>query len=246
MPTVSSAPQAPPAPGQARYGRDVKTLGQAWREFAQKPSAWFILAAVAIASAVRVFVIDDPLGWPDLAAAAAMVVIYPFGEWAIHVYLLHAKPIKVRGRKLEMPSARDHRAHHRRPNDLTMILLGPKQLVGLLFVAVPVTVGLIALLIGLLPGSIPAGALLSAAIAGYALIFVYEWVHFLIHTAYRPRSRYYRAIWRNHRLHHFKNEHFWHGITQTISDRVLKTNPDQRAIRRSDTARALHGDAAEA
>jgi hypothetical protein len=63
--------------------------------------------------------------------------------------------------------------------------------------------------------------------------------HFLIHTAYRPRSPYYRAIWRNHRLHHFKNEHFWHGITNNISDRVLGTNPDQRSVPRSLTARTL-------
>ena len=39
------------------------------------------------------------------------------------------------------------------------------------------------------------------------MVFVYEWIHFLIHTAYRPRTSVYKAIWRNHRLHHFKNEH---------------------------------------
>jgi hypothetical protein len=249
MPAGSSAPsavldqprdqrQATSPPGQARYGRQVTTLAHAWREFAHKPSGWFILAAVAIGLALRI-TLGGELGWRDALAAAAMLVIYPFGEWAIHVYILHAKPFEVRGRRLEMPSAREHRAHHRKPNDLTMILLGPKELVGLLFVAVPVTVAVIAALVALLPGPLPLGALISAAIAGYALIFVYEWVHFLIHTAYRPRSRYYRRIWRNHRLHHFKNEHFWHGITQTVSDRVLGTNPDQREIRRSSTARTL-------
>ncbi len=230
-------PNATGARAHAHYGREVKTLGHAWREFARKPSAWFILAAVSIAVVLRTLVGD--LGWADLAAAAAMLVIYPFGEWAIHVYILHMRPFHVRGRKIEMPSAREHRAHHRKPNDLTMILLGPKELVGLLFVAVPVTIGLIAAVMWVLPGSVPVGALLSAAIAGYAAIFVYEWTHFLIHTAYRPRTRYYRAIWRNHRLHHFKNEHFWHGITQTVSDRVLATNPDQHTIRRSKTARTL-------
>jgi len=30
-----------------------------------------------------------------LVAVAAMLAIYPFGEWAIHVYLLHMKPVKV-------------------------------------------------------------------------------------------------------------------------------------------------------
>ena len=42
------------------------------------------------------------------------------------------------------------------------------------------------------PASVPIGALVSAAIAGYVLVGVYEWTHYLIHTAYRPRSRAYR------------------------------------------------------
>ena len=79
-------------------------------------------------------------------------------------------------------------------------------------------------------------------LTGYILVGAYEWTHFLIHTAYRPRSRYYRSIWRNHRLHHYKNEHYWHGITNTLSDRVLRTLPDQADVPRSPTARTLHGD----
>ena len=73
----------------------------------------------------------------------------------------------------------------------------------------------------------------------YVLILLYEWTHFLIHTSHRPRSRYYRSIWRNHRLHHFKNEHYWHGITNTLSDRVLGTHRDARAVERSRTVRTL-------
>ena len=79
--------------------------------------------------------------------------------------------------------------------------------------------------------------MVSAALAEYVVIFVYEWTHFLIHTAYRPRSRDYRSVWRNHRLHHFKNERFWHGITQNLSDRVLGTLPDHRDVPKSKTAR---------
>jgi hypothetical protein len=71
------------------------------------------------------------------------------------------------------------------------------------------------------------------------LIGIYEWTHFLIHTAHRPKSRFYKAIWRNHRLHHFKNEHYWHGITSTVADRVLRTSPDQKDVPRSHTARSL-------
>ncbi len=78
----------------------------------------------------------------------------------------------------------------------------------------PGPVGLIGLAFYLIGGSVPLAALVTAALVDYVLIFGYEWTHFLIHTAYRPSSRFYRAAWRSHRLHHFKNERFWHGVTE--------------------------------
>jgi hypothetical protein len=165
--------------------------------------------------------------------------MYPFGEWAIHVYLLHAKPMVIRGRKIETVAARAHRAHHQTPNDLDQVLLYWWQAAFLMLVAVPFTVALGALIVTVTAGAVPLGALISGALAGYAMVFAYEWTHFLIHTAYRPRTRAYKSIHRNHRLHHFKNEHFWHGITNNLSDRVLGTNPDQREVRKSETARTL-------
>jgi sterol desaturase/sphingolipid hydroxylase (fatty acid hydroxylase superfamily) len=222
---------------RAQWGPDVKTLGEAGREFAKRHSPWMILAAIAALVVARAL-IGDP-SWRDAVAVAAMLVVYPFGEWAIHVYLLHAKPIELRGRHYELPTTRDHRYHHRHPNNLMTLLLDAQELAELLLIAVPVVVVSGGLLVGLLAGAVPIGALVSAALAGYVLVGVYEWTHFLIHTAYRPRSRYFRSVWRNHRLHHFKNEHYWHGITQNISDRVLGTNPDQREVERSPTARTL-------
>ena len=34
-----------------------------------------------------------------------MLVVYPFGEWAIHVYLLHMRPFAIGGRRVELPAA---------------------------------------------------------------------------------------------------------------------------------------------
>ncbi len=52
--------------------------------------------------------------------------------------------------------------------------------------------------------------------------FGYEWTHYLIHTDYKPKTRVYRAIWRNHRNHHYKNEHYWFTVTSSgTADRVL-------------------------
>src|ERR671935_1510290 len=222
----------------ARYGRDVKTLGQAWDEFRAKRSPKLIALGITVTLAIRV-VVGGLLTWRDLVAAAAMLVIYPFGEWAIHVYLLHLKPFRFRGQRVELGTARAHREHHEQPNDLFMILLAPSEAMALMFLAVPLTPALAGVGIALAGGSVPYGALLTGVLTGQVLVAIYEWTHFLIHTAYRPRSRYYRSIWRNHRLHHFKNEHYWHGITNTVSDRALGTFPDQREVARSRTARTL-------
>jgi hypothetical protein len=217
--------------------REVTSLAAARREFVRKESPWVISAGVLAVGVVRAL-LGDP-GWRDAVAVAAMVAVYPFGEWAIHVYLLHAKPLQIRGRKLETVAARAHRAHHGDPNDLDMVLLYWWQAAFLMLVAVPFTIAAGALLVTVLAGPVPLGAMVSAAIAGYCMVFVYEWTHFLIHTAYRPRSGAYRKIWRNHRLHHFKNEHFWHGITNNVSDRLLGTNPEAREVPKSKTARTL-------
>jgi Fatty acid hydroxylase superfamily len=222
--------------------REVTSLAQAWREFLRNESPWVIGAGIVALAVLRVAIGD--LTWRDAVAVAAMLAIYPFGEWAIHVYLLHAKPLRIRGRKLETVAARAHRAHHQDPTDLDMVLLYWWQAAFLMLVAVPLTVGLGALIVTLAAGPVPLGAVVSASLAGFCMVFVYEWTHFLIHTAHRPRTRAYKTIWRNHRLHHFKNEHYWHGITNNLSDRVLGTNPEAREVSKSETARTLDPGAA--
>ena len=159
-----------------------------------------------------------------------MLAVYPFGEWAIHVYLLHMPPFEFRGRSVYLTTARSHWAHHREPRDLDMILLAPAEALALMGLAVPVAVGLGVGLVALLGAGVAWGAALTAILVGQVLVGLYEWTHFLIHTAHRPRTRLYRAVWQTHRLHHFKNEHYWHGVTSTVADRVLGTFPDHREV----------------
>ncbi|MDX6664600.1 MAG: hypothetical protein QOG68_806 [Solirubrobacteraceae bacterium] len=221
----------------ARWGRDVRTLGHAWREFRGRRSPKVLAAGIVLALAARLAYGD--FSWRDPVALAAMLAIYPFGEWAIHVYLLHMPPFQFRGRSVYLATSKAHWAHHKEPRDLDMILLAPHEAAALLGIAVPFTVGLGGAIIALAGGGWRWGALLTGVLVGFVLVAIYEWTHFLIHTAYRPRTRIYREVWRTHRLHHFKNERYWHGITSTVADRVLGTFPDQRDIERSRTARTL-------
>ena len=151
--------------GAARLGREVKTLGHAWREFRANRSPKIIVCAIAAAAALRIAL--GGFSWRDAVAAVAMLVVYPFGEWAIHVYLLHLEPFRVRGRRVELPSAKAHREHHERPNYLGLILLAPIEAAALLLLAVPVVLAVFSLVL-------PLRALVTAAFAGYELIGINE------------------------------------------------------------------------
>ena len=76
------------------------------------------------------------------------------------------------------------------------------------------------------------------------MLSAYEWTHFLIHSSYRPRHRVYRSMWRAHRLHHFRNENYWFGVTMHLGDRVLGTFPARDEVPVSQTSRTLGVEAA--
>ena len=82
---------------------------------------------------------------------------------------------------------------------------------------------------------------LSFLVVLLSIGIVYEWTHYLVHTDYKAKHAFYRMIWRNHRLHHFKNEHYWYAVTSPgIADRVLGTYPDPQSVPASPTAKNLH------
>ena len=215
---------------------DANSLRFWARDFARRPSPPLLAAALLAALGLRLAL--GPFGWRDAAFPALLVALYPVTEWLIHVHLLHARPRRIAGRVLELPTAREHRMHHLAPAELGGVLLPVYGVV----IFLPLIAGYMLAL------SLPFHALLggpqlanaaSGLVAGYAILGLYEWSHFLIHTPYRPRGRYYRAIRRGHRLHHYKNEHYWFGVTTTVGDRLLGTAPEQAGVARSATARTL-------
>jgi len=76
-------------------------------------------------------------------------------------------------------------------------------------------------------------------VVALGMLLTYEWTHPLIHSAYRPRHRYFRSIERAHRLHHFRNEHYWFGVTVNAADHLLGTFPAREDVPLSPTARDL-------
>lgn len=205
------------------------TLRQAFAVWAEAPSVRLGALALAVAVAARVLV--GGFTWWDLLVAGALVAVHPFTEWVIHVFVLHARPLVLGGRSWQSLPAREHVRHHADPKELETI-----------FIPLPTAAMLVTLpwLLLLVPGWSP-GLVLSGLVAAYAIMLGYEWAHYLIHTPYRPRGRFYTALRKAHLLHHYKNERYWFGVTNHTADRVLRTFPDRDAVPTSPTAKNLLG-----
>ncbi|HEU0132259.1 MAG TPA: sterol desaturase family protein [Mycobacteriales bacterium] len=187
----------------------VPALPEIARGFARRPSARLLGVALAAALAWRLAL--GRWGVADAVTAGALLLAQPFVEWVVHVAVLHAKPFRVLGRTVD--PGRTHRSHHADPRDPDHVVLDARGLAaGLLLAGGPLAAASVAA---------PACAtFLVVAVAGLA---AYEWVHYLIHTDHRPRTRLYRAAWRAHRLHHYRNERYWFGVTTPLPDLVLGT-----------------------
>ena len=208
--------------------QSVRTLPEALRVFVLHGSPWYL--ALTSAAAVVGLVLVGQWSWGQVVVVAGVLALQPFTEWVIHVYVLHAKPVTVFGQTYDNHQARRHRAHHADPRNLDILFIPMRgHLAGFVVVA---------------------GFCLTLPDAGVRLAFIliaalsslgYEWVHFLVHTDYKPRTAAYRRLWTGHRLHHFRNENYWFGVSRRFGDTVLRTNPAKEDVERSETCLTLAG-----
>jgi sterol desaturase/sphingolipid hydroxylase (fatty acid hydroxylase superfamily) len=219
-----------------RRNPEMLTLGDCWRSFVRRPSP--PLLGMAILAAVLLRIALGHYDWRDAAVIAGVIAFTPIAEWLIHVYLLHARPVRFRERRYDLIAAREHRAHHHAPAELDGVLI-PTYAVLIFIAQIALTVWLLSFPIHAVIGGNRLAHAATGLLISYTILGAYEWCHFLIHTPYRPKRRYYRSIWRGHRLHHYKNEHYWFGVTSTLGDHLLGTAPEQSEVAKSGTARAL-------
>ena len=205
------------------------TLGQAWRAFLRHPSPWMLGLFLTGALIARALVGDWRLA--DTLTPPLLVAAFPFIEWVIHVCILHWRPRQVGPVAIDSLLARKHRAHHADPRDIPLVFIPWQVLAWLLPTYVVLAVF-----------AFPRFGLgLTFMSSVMALGFAYEWTHYLVHSDYRPRTRAFRSVWRNHRLHHYKNEHYWFTVTTAgTADRLFGTYPEPSEVETSPTVRALH------
>ncbi|HWC34515.1 MAG TPA: sterol desaturase family protein [Mycobacteriales bacterium] len=209
------------------------TLGRAFRIFVGTFSAKLLGLAFVAALVTRV-----ALGgwrWWDLGIAGIVLGTQPFTEWLIHVFILHAKPRRIGSVTVDGLLARKHRQHHANPKVIGLVLVPRRALITSVLTAVP--------LYWLITGMDWRLAVTWLVVA-YGMFLTYEWVHFLIHSSYKPKRWYYRYIYKAHRLHHFRNENYWYGVTVHLADHVLRTFPEKEEVPVSPTAFNLGVDVA--
>lgn len=234
--TVRWMEQCGDDPGVVAAGA-IRTLSGAAVTFFGFGSPRVIAAGLSAAVVARALVARS-VGWSrwDVVAIAMVAGLIPFVEWFVHLVVLHAEPRRFAG--VIVDTGAGHREHHLRPASLDRVLLrAPDALLFQLVNAAVVwaVVGIPLAIIGVaVTGPVSTGVVV--AIGGLAH---YEWAHFLFHTAYRPRTRYYRRLKSNHRLHHWRNERYWLGVTSNAGDRVLGTYRARSQVPLSPTARNL-------
>ena len=227
-----SSPQDAPRPKEDKFlGQSSKetsrSLGAAIKEFYRFNSPR-LLTVMALAAVALKVVLGGWSLW-DLAIVAAVLAFWPIQEWLIHVFILHMKPIKLFGKAITPTVAKRHQYHHAHPWDLASI-----------FVPVRVELATAPLVVAFWWLVTPTWGLFATGMAVFLIMaLVYEWTHYLIHSKWRPQSKFYKHLWQSHRLHHCKNENYWFGVTMTGGDTLFGTNPDQKTVETSDTCRTL-------
>ena len=205
------------------------TLGDAFMEFIRHPSP-FVLLGICLSFWAYRLSVWEPLLFKEWVTIDGVMMYWPFQEWWMHKYLLHLPPIRVMGREIEMDFAEKHRLHHEKPTLLPLIFLPVGSILGALV--------LFSAIAGVLGGWSLSYIAVFMGTASFSTM-LYEWTHYLTHSRYSPQGAFYKRIWRQHRWHHYKNEHYWYSFTIPHIDSWMNTGPDVAQVPKSNTARTL-------
>lgn len=187
-----------------------------------------VLAAFIVVMIVLFAIGTIPFNW---VAALIGAVVFLSSEYTTHRFLFHARP--TRGWLLQLQH-RLHYDHHIDPPKLELLFLP-------LWFIVPVS----AIYFGVYM-AITRNAILSASLTFGSIVALtyYEWVHYVAHVPFTPVTPFGRYMKKYHLWHHFKNEHFWFGVTNPTMDYIGTTYRNVETTERSTTVREIWKDVA--
>jgi hypothetical protein len=185
-------------------------------------NAWLALGLAALAAGFAARVLPFSIFWLVTGALTFYV-----SEYGFHRFGFHARPSRFAFiRKLQH---RLHYDHHAEPDRLDLLFLPVWFLVP--------NLALTALGFAIIFGwSVVASAMCGVMLA----IFHYEWVHYVAHIPYQPRTRIGKWIKQYHLRHHFISEKFWFGVSNPSMDFIGRTYKVATEVKRSASTRKLY------
>ncbi len=145
--------------------------------------------------------------WSIIAVFLAGMFFWTFFEYMMHRFAFHFIAESERAKKFVYLI---HGNHHHFPRDKERLFMPPVPsliLAAVLFSLQYYIIGNLAFLF--FPGFI----------IGYLM---YGTMHYAIH-AWNPPVKWMKPLWRNHHLHHYKDQGKGYGVSTTIWDRVFGT-----------------------
>ena len=139
-------------------------------------------------------------------------------EYFAHRYLFHMEPSNEMGKRIAYIM---HGNHHEYPRDRQRLFMPPVPsliLAGIIFSVQYLILGNLSF------------AFFPGFMIGYLL---YGTMHYAIH-AMKPPFKWMKPLWRNHHLHHYKDEEKGFGVSSTIWDHVFGTMFDLRREKEDD------------
>ena len=133
-------------------------------------------------------------------------------EYCIHRFAFHFVAESDRATKFVYII---HGNHHEYPRDKERLFMPPVPSL-ILSSAIFSLMYFVAYLVG-------ATGYVFAFFPGFILGYlVYGTMHYAIH-AWNPPFKWMKPLWRNHHLHHYKNDHMGFGVSSTLWDHVFGT-----------------------
>jgi hypothetical protein len=163
-----------------------------------------------------------PLGW-----IVAGALLFYLNEYTWHRFIFHAPPSPWRW--LRKMQHRLHYDHHAEPSRLDLLFLPAWFLAPNLIVN--------GLVLAAIFGPARAPALLLGIMLG---LLHYEWVHYLAHIPYQPRTAFGRWMKQYHLRHHFISEKHWFGVSNPSLDFVYRTYRAPKDVEKSGSVRKLY------
>ena len=137
----------------------------------------------------------------------AGIIFWTFTEYILHRFVFHHHPETEKGKRINYIL---HGNHHEYPRDRERLFMpaAPSLIIASMFFM------LYYLILGKYAFPFFPGFML-----GY---LIYGSMHYAIH-AWNPPFKWMKGLWRNHHLHHYKNDDMGFGVSSTLWDHVFGT-----------------------